>query len=386
MLIKCPECEHMVSDKAIACPQCGLPFLPMSSTKVNKNRQKVYNKRASNTRRHRRLPNGFGSVKRLSGKRNKPYAAYPPVQDYYDNGSPVSTKALGYFRTYNEAYQCLLDFNKNGRKEICDYTFSDMYNEWLEKKNPTQTYVPSAFKNLKPLHDIKMVDLKTNELQDAIDCIDKGYSTLNNAKIVLTKVFEYAIQNDYIDKNYSEYVSIGKENDSENGEPFSIDAIKILWEHTDEIVIRYLLCLMYSGYRINEFYICEPDLDRGLMIGGLKTAGGRNRIVPIHPLIKDWIQECHPLFDTVMSEQVYRKKLDKLLEDYGILYEKGKKHTPHDARHTFSWLWDKYLKNEDDIAKKMIMGHSLGKDVESKVYSHRTDEELITCMNRIGKY
>ena len=26
MLIKCPECELQVSNKAIACPHCGYPF------------------------------------------------------------------------------------------------------------------------------------------------------------------------------------------------------------------------------------------------------------------------------------------------------------------------------------------------------------------------
>jgi integrase len=52
----------------------------------------------------------------------------------------------------------------------------------------------------------------------------------------------------------------------------------------------------------------------------------------------------------------------------------GKKHTPHDCRHTFSWLCDKY--KVDDMSKHLIMGHSLGRDVEKSVYGHRTTEEL----------
>lgn len=47
-LIKCPECQLQVSDKAITCPHCGYPL----DTKVIKQQQRKTNKR-------KRLPNGF---------------------------------------------------------------------------------------------------------------------------------------------------------------------------------------------------------------------------------------------------------------------------------------------------------------------------------------
>ena len=49
MLIKCPECDLQVSDKATFCPHCGYPLQP--DIKQRKPRSKN-NKR-------RRLPNGF---------------------------------------------------------------------------------------------------------------------------------------------------------------------------------------------------------------------------------------------------------------------------------------------------------------------------------------
>ena len=55
MLIKCPECELQVSDKATFCPHCGYPMQP--DVRPRKPRSKN-NKR-------RRLPNGFGQISEI---------------------------------------------------------------------------------------------------------------------------------------------------------------------------------------------------------------------------------------------------------------------------------------------------------------------------------
>ena len=57
MLIKCPECELQVSDKAMNCPHCGYPIT--SSTPVRKTSKK----------KHPKLPNGFGQISELSDSR-----------------------------------------------------------------------------------------------------------------------------------------------------------------------------------------------------------------------------------------------------------------------------------------------------------------------------
>ncbi|MCM1209890.1 MAG: hypothetical protein NC309_13295, partial [Ruminococcus sp.] len=72
----------------------------------------------------------------------------------------------------------------------------------------------------------------------------------------------------------------------------------------------------------------------------------------------------------------YRKNVFyPTLEKLGIQTTlNGKKHTPHDCRHTFSWLCDKY--KVDDLSKHMLMGHVIKGDVEKSVYGHRTLAEL----------
>lgn len=65
MLIKCPECNREISSVAIACPGCGYPInTPPSSKKKSK-------KKGGGSK----LPNGYGSVYKLSGNRRKPWVA-----------------------------------------------------------------------------------------------------------------------------------------------------------------------------------------------------------------------------------------------------------------------------------------------------------------------
>ena len=93
-LILCPECTHQVSDMALACPSCGYPLKTAAIAVPQKRKPK----------RRRKLPNGSGTIKRLSGKRSKPWAAYPPVKEFALNGFPVLKPAIGYFGRYQAIY------------------------------------------------------------------------------------------------------------------------------------------------------------------------------------------------------------------------------------------------------------------------------------------
>lgn len=73
VLMKCPECELQVSDKAFSCPHCGYPF----SNVIPKSRKRTSSKR-------KRLPNGFGSIVKLSKPNlRKPYMARKTIGKTY---------------------------------------------------------------------------------------------------------------------------------------------------------------------------------------------------------------------------------------------------------------------------------------------------------------
>lgn len=100
MLIKCPECELQVSDKAVTCPHCGYPLKPNTRQRISTKRKK--------------LPNGFGQISFLKGNLRKPYRAMISVAK-----TPLGRsicKVLSYHATYNEAYEALLEYHKDPNK------------------------------------------------------------------------------------------------------------------------------------------------------------------------------------------------------------------------------------------------------------------------------
>ena len=69
-----------------------------------------------------------------------------------------------------------------------------------------------------------------------------------------------------------------------------------------------------------------------------------------------------------VTSRVFRNRMYQTLERIRM-----QRHTPHDARHTFSMLCEKYHVNEND--RKRMLGHAF-QDITNKVYGHRTVEEL----------
>ena len=55
-------------------------------------------------------------------------------------------------------------------------------------------------------------------------------------------------------------------------------------------------------------------------------------------------------------------------------------HTPHDTRHTFATLADRY--KMDDLCLKLIIGHTV-KDLTKGTYTHKLPSELLAEMQKI---
>ena len=102
--------------------------------------------------------------------------------------------------------------------------------------------------------------------------------------------------------------------------------------------------------------------------------------MPIHPSIYGFVKNVKYSELYTWGQNKYRKELFyPTLERLGI--SGNPKHTPHDCRHTFSALCEKYGVREND--RKRMLGHSFGGDVTNAVYGHRTLEELRTEIEKI---
>ena len=124
-----------------------------------------------------KLPNGYGSVYKLTGKRRKPWGARITV-GWEVNESTGKTKqkykAIGYYETRKQALEALAKYNSDpydlGSDKI---TFTEVYEKWSEEH--FKTIVPSAvrtwtaaYKHCVPIHNKNFKELRTIDLEKTL--------------------------------------------------------------------------------------------------------------------------------------------------------------------------------------------------------------------------
>lgn len=88
-----------------------------------------------------RLPNGFGSVKKMSGKRRKPWIVQKTIGWEWDEARGKNIQKLatiGYAATKAEGIQMLAEYNNNPFDiKASKITFQEVYERWSKEKFPT---------------------------------------------------------------------------------------------------------------------------------------------------------------------------------------------------------------------------------------------------------
>lgn len=398
-LLKCPECAHDVSDKAVACPNCGYPMNMPSTTKP-----RIRNGRPT------KMPNAYGSITKMSGKRRKPYRVRVTDRWVIDDKTGRSKQlrpTLGYFETREEAMIALATYNENPYDINTDnITFSEVYEKWSDGyfrtlSNPSSARtIKAAYSYCNGLYNMRMQDIRVSHLEGTIINAQVGDSTKARIKSLFNMLYRYAVANDIVEKDYASVMFANgnpiKRSRSRNVIPFTQEEIQMLWNNLEQIpFVDMILIEIYSGWRPQELAILKTDdvdITSGTMRGGLKTDAGKNRIVPIHPLIKPLIEkrmseaaalQSEYLFNdtngqqgTYMTYDKYRSRFDKVMKRLNL------KHHPHETRHTF--ITKAKACGVDEYILKLIVGHAIA-DITEKVYTHRTIEQLKNEMEKITK-
>lgn len=136
-----------------------------------------------------KLPNGYGSVTKLSGNRRNPYMARVTLGR--DDYGQLVRKTLGYYHTRKEALAALADYNRDPYDLSAEkVTFGDMYNQWITRY--AQTVTPAIvskyqylYKQCAPIADKPIADLKLIQLQTLIDNTNLTPATLAQLKSLL---------------------------------------------------------------------------------------------------------------------------------------------------------------------------------------------------------
>ena len=411
MLIKCPECELQVSDKAYICPHCGYPLKGSNKTQARKS-----NKR-------KRLPNGFGQISEIKGRNlRKPFRAMVTVGKY-DNGRPIvkPLKPESYFETYNDAYVALLEYNRNPYDLEPDITVSQLYEEWTEyyfntlKSESSKRTIISAWKYCSSVYNMRAKDIRARHVKG---CMDEGFAIIRGEKRYPTSgvksrikslfnlMLDYAVEYEITDRNYARTFDISDEIISETNEakrshiPFTDDEMQKLWDNLNTVsYVDVILIQCYSGWRPQELGLIkleDVDLSNHTYKGGMKTEAGKNRIVPIHDKVYDLVKNRYEqalelgseyLINCTDSKTHTKTKLKFTYDKYRQRFVKivnhlelNPDHRAHDGRKHFVTMAKKY--NLDEYAIKYIVGHTIN-DITEKVYTERDIEWLKEEMQKI---
>lgn len=339
-----------------------------------------------------RNPNGYGTVVKLSGNRRKPFEVR--VNTHIDEWGYPRYDVLGRYESRTEATISLAEYNRSpfdvNKREI---TFKEVYEMWFDWKytNDKKTYSKSsinvtraAFKKCSRIHNTKISDIRTDDMQVIIDDFSLSHAYMEHIIHLMHQVFKYAMTYDIISKDYSNYLKINKDDDDKPGIPFSKEDIYKLWDHVNNVpYCDTVLILIYTGWRISELLEMKTqniDIVNWTMTGGLKTAAGKNRIVPIHSKIQSFIMNYYNSeniyfipstnkADTHLSKKSYYDRFQHVMNQCQII----EKHTPHDCRHTFTSLLDSAGAN--DVCIDRLVGHA-SKTLTKKIYTHKDIEDL----------
>ncbi len=301
---------------------------------------------------------------------------------YGEDGRARQTP-IGYAETEEKANILLAQYNNNpwevDREKV---TLAVLYQRWAKIKMPklstaNQTSLKAAYKHCAKYYGKKYHSLKSYHMQDCIDNCGCGVSTQTNIRNLFSHLDRFAFEIDLINKMYSQITTVPPAPETKKT-PFTIEEITSLWEIQDKPWVDTVLIYLYTGFRLNELLSITCDqinLEEGYLLGGSKSESGKNRIVPIHPRIRTFIEQRmehgHPCLISLDGKKLTKAKYYPLWNE--IMDAIGASHTPHEARHTFRSLLDSAGGNKKCI--DMLMGHKSA-DVGLRTYTHKTMEEL----------
>ena len=383
MLTTCSECKLPVSDKALVCPHCGYPL------KQAKTQPRRLPKRM-------RLPNGFGQISEIKGRNlRKPFRAMITVGKA-ENGRPIckTLKPQGYFATYNEAYAALVEYNKSPYDQLSETTMTELYEAWSARHYPQltgttlSTSYKAAWRRCEQISTMRVADVRPMHIKA---CIAKAPSpnTKKLVKMLLNLMFDYAVEFDMVDRNIARSFDLEKNIRKQAIEQrkehvaFSDEELATIWNNVDTVSYADIILIQcYMGWRPRELGLLkleDVDLEHGYITGGVKTAAGKMRPVPVHECIRplvirryneavanksEYLFNCFDSGNPALTYNKYRIRFSRAMDQLGI-----EGHKAHDPRKTFVTM----CKNAgvDEYAIKHMVGHAIS-DITESVYTDRS--------------
>lgn len=276
------------------------------------------------------MPNGNGSVYKLSGNRRKPYAVRVTLGwDLSPTGKAVQRKKIiGYFSDRKEAMAYLLEYNRSPLNiSSSKLTFKDVYellmkDKEIEISKSNLNGYRASFLAVPSLHDLCIRDIKLNDIERAFNSCGKNYPTMRKIRVMIHQVFSYAMRHEYLFRDVSKYIDITKYRDknpnSKKKDIFHQEHIDRLWCMSKDKYKAIMIILIYTGVRVGELLNLKSsdvhleeqyfDVIESKTINGLRKVPIADKI---KPLVKEWLDDSceyliHKQDGTYMSYDNYR--------------------------------------------------------------------------------
>ena len=256
----CKKCGKEVPEGASFCPWCGKAQQPQK-------------------RKHRKRPDGMGSVYKLAGNRARPWAA------------KSRGVFIGTFATSAEASEALARLVDRPVSEKYNWTFAEVFGAWKvehykEIGAAGVSQYDRAYDVFGSLHDRRFRDLRAQDFQDVLDeHAGAAKSTVEKYKQLVTQMGTWAQKNEIVTTNFASFAKA----EGRKGvprQPMTDDEVARIQEAAaggDEAAMIVAM-LLATGLRISElFELPLAGYHGDYLIGGEKSEAGRDRVVPIRP-------------------------------------------------------------------------------------------------------
>lgn len=367
-----------------------------------------------------RRPNNTGTVVKLSGKRRTPFCARVMSDERDIITGKKKQICIGTFATREEALNALSLYSLKKSNSISNEearniapnlfdriqektkkhvpTFKDIYHildeeEFCKLSKSARNGYASWIKHFETIYNRQIDNITLADLQYVFDNDKSKNGTQMHMKVLCSKIFEYAVIHQYVsrDFDYTSYIRTAEFKQSAKHYPFTMDETKKLKTiNTSEA--HLILIYIYTGLRAGELlnisrsniHIDEYCNDDGsnksisYIVTGSKTDAGKNRVVPIHNDIKQFVIDELLTSDKRLIDCTYASLNSTVLSTVNG-YLKAT-HTMHDTRQTFASLCQLY--KVDVYARKKILGHKL-KDITFDIYTTASKNRLWTEVNKI---
>lgn len=301
--------------------------------------------------------NGTGSVTPYKdSKGKKKYRVRVTAGVVYDEEKgkfKYTSKSLGVYNTKAEAEKVLAEYNESPYDLSNKVkTVKDLYDEWSVQY--FSNIAPSAVRSVKsawaycediynlPLQKLGrgliekiMKEGKRKVIRGSeIEYKPASINTQLRIKSMFNLMLDYAVSYRLIQTNWARSFDVKdmrKEADYQKKKKssFSNEELELLWKNLDYRFVDMVLIGIYSGFRPSELCNIEVknvDLENNTIVEGMKTEAGRDRVVPIHPLIKPLVEKRYNKAIELNSNWLFND-----------IYSPTSKHVTYDKfRHRFT--------------------------------------------------